>query len=55
VVHYPDITSVSSNAKDDPALIAGDGLHPSAIQHKKWSELLAPMTLQEFKEGLYKL
>ena len=47
-VHYLDITSVSRNAKDDPALTAIDGLHPSAIQYKKWSELLAPVMLLEF-------
>ena len=54
-VHYLDITSVSRNAKNDPALIAGDGLHPSAIQYKKWSELLASMMLQEFKQVFHKL
>ncbi len=46
-VHYIDITSISRGAKNDPSLIAGDGLHPSAIQYKKWSELLAPLMLQE--------
>jgi lysophospholipase L1-like esterase len=47
-VHYLDITSISRDAKNDPALTAGDGLHPSAIQYKKWSEFLAPMMLLEF-------
>jgi lysophospholipase L1-like esterase len=47
-VHYLDIDSVSRDAKNDPALIADDGLHPSAIQYKKWSELLAPIMLKEF-------
>jgi hypothetical protein len=46
-VHYIDITSISREAKNDPDLIAGDGLHPSGIQYKKWSELLASMMLQE--------
>ena len=46
-VHYIDITSISREAKNDPGLIAGDGLHPSGIQYKKWSELLALMMLQE--------
>jgi len=46
-VHYLDITPISSDAKNDPSLIAGDGLHPSGIQYKKWSDLLAPMMLQE--------
>ncbi len=47
-VHYLDITPISRDAKSDPALIAGDGLHPSAMQYKKWSELLAPMMLKQF-------
>ena len=46
-VHYIDITSISRDAKNDPSLIAGDGLHPSGIQYKKWSDLLAPIMLKE--------
>lgn len=48
-VHYLDITPISREAKNDPALIADDRLHPSAIQYKKWSELLASMMLKEFQ------
>lgn len=40
-VNYLDITSISR--KTDPALIAGDGLHPSGKQYKRWADLLAPM------------
>ena len=47
-VHYLDITPISRDAKSDPSLIADDGLHPSAIQYERWSELLAPMMLKEF-------
>lgn len=43
-VNYLDITPVSREA--DPALIAGDGLHPSGKQYKRWVELLAPMMKQ---------
>jgi lysophospholipase L1-like esterase len=46
-VHYLDITAISREAENDPGLIAGDGLHPSALQYKKWSELLAPLMLKE--------
>lgn len=46
-VHYLDITPISRDAKNDPILIADDGLHPSAIQYKKWSGILAPMMLKE--------
>jgi lysophospholipase L1-like esterase len=46
-VHYLDITAISRDAKNDPTLIAGDGLHPSAVQYKKWSEILALAMLKE--------
>ena len=46
-VHYLDITSISRNAKNDPLLIAGDGLHPSAKQYSQWDELLAPLIENE--------
>jgi lysophospholipase L1-like esterase len=48
-VHYIDITPISRNAKNDSSLLAGDGLHPSGLQYKKWSELLAEMMLQEIQ------
>lgn len=48
-VHYIDITPISRNAKSDPSLIAEDGLHPSGLQYKKWSGLLAEMMLQEIQ------
>ncbi|MDQ6845771.1 MAG: SGNH/GDSL hydrolase family protein [Bacteroidota bacterium] len=48
-VHYIDITPVSREAKYDPSLIAGDGLHPSGAQYKKWSELIAPVIFKEIK------
>ena len=48
-VHYLDITSVSRQAKSDPALIAGDGLHPSGIQYEKWAELLTPLISDAIK------
>jgi len=40
-VNYLDITQISR--ENDPALIAGDGLHPSGKQYKRWADLLAPM------------
>ncbi len=48
-VPYIDITPISREAKNDPSLVAFDGLHPSGIQYKKWSGLLAPMILQEIQ------
>ncbi len=48
-IHYIDVTSISREAKNDPSLIAGDGLHPSGLQYKKWSDLLAPAMLNEIR------
>lgn len=46
-VHYFDITPISRNAKNDPSLITGDGLHPSAKQYFQLDELLAPLIENE--------
>ena len=46
-VHYLDITPISREAKYNSQLMAGDGLHPSALQYEKWSALLAPLMQQE--------
>ncbi len=40
-VYYIDITPISREAKTNASLIAADGLHPSGMQYKRWSELLA--------------
>ncbi len=42
-IAYVDVTPISRDAKNNPSLIAMDGLHPSGEQYKKWSELLAPV------------
>lgn len=48
-VHYVDITPISRLALNDPALIAGDGLHPSAAMYAQWVELALPEVLQSLK------
>lgn len=40
-VHYLNITPISRQAANDPALIAPDGLHPSAKMYGLWADLLA--------------
>ena len=40
-VNYLNITPISR--EPDPELLAGDGLHPSGKQYKRWADLLAPM------------
>ena len=39
-VHYIDITPWTREAANDLSLVAGDGLHPSAKEYKRWSEKL---------------
>ncbi len=40
-VHYLDITPFSRQAKNNAALLANDGLHPSGKMYKIWVEKLA--------------
>jgi lysophospholipase L1-like esterase len=40
-VHYVDITPGTREAASDPLLIAADGLHPSAVEYKRWAINLA--------------
>jgi lysophospholipase L1-like esterase len=41
--NYLDITPSTREAKNDPSLLAADGLHPSGKEYKKWAERLGPM------------
>ena len=41
-VKYFDITPISLEAKNDPSLLAGDGLHPSGKMYREWVELIYP-------------
>jgi lysophospholipase L1-like esterase len=42
---YVDITPASRAAAAHPALIAGDGLHPSGVMYAEWVELALPEAL----------
>jgi lysophospholipase L1-like esterase len=42
-VSYTDITSGSREGATNAALIANDGLHPSGLEYKKWSDKLFPL------------
>lgn len=46
-VAYIDITPTSRQA--DPALVAGDGLHPSGKQYSQWVALLAPVMEKQLR------
>jgi lysophospholipase L1-like esterase len=41
-VTFIDITPISRRAKNDPDLIARDGLHPSGRQYRLWAEAALP-------------
>ncbi|MEP7373838.1 MAG: SGNH/GDSL hydrolase family protein [Chitinophagaceae bacterium] len=42
-VQYLDITPSTREAKNNPALLCSDGLHPSGLEYKKWAEKLGPL------------
>lgn len=48
-VAYLDITPGTRLAKTNPALLASDGLHPSALEYRNWANRLAPMMLPVLK------
>jgi len=49
-VHYLNITEISRQAAANPALVAPDGLHPSALMYKMWMQQLEPIVAGEYKK-----
>jgi lysophospholipase L1-like esterase len=47
--HYVDVTAISRTASQDPALIAGDGLHPSGEMYALWAEEVLPVVTEIVK------
>jgi lysophospholipase L1-like esterase len=45
-ITYVDIIPSSREGATNAALIAGDGLHPSGLEYKKWAAMLAPLIRQ---------
>lgn len=45
-VGFFNITPISQKAKDDPELLAPDGLHPSGKMYSQWVELILPEIVQ---------
>ena len=41
-LHVADIFEISKNMKDDPSLVAPDGLHPSAKEYAEWETIILP-------------
>jgi len=48
-VQYVDITTGSKEAKNNPGLIAQDGLHPSEEEYAKWAEKLVEAITSQLK------
>jgi lysophospholipase L1-like esterase len=42
-VAFVDVHDVSREARDDPSLVASDGLHPSGAQYALWVDRIAPV------------
>jgi acyl-CoA thioesterase-1 len=45
-IQYFDITPISRQAPQNPALIAGDGLHPSGEMYAAWVEVVYPYVFE---------
>lgn len=45
-IHYVAVTHVSRQAMNDPALVAGDGLHPSGKMYAEWAKLVLPVAIR---------
>jgi acyl-CoA thioesterase-1 len=43
IAFVPDIFEISREAADDPAMVAADGLHPSAAQYARWVDAIEPV------------
>jgi lysophospholipase L1-like esterase len=41
-VRYADVTPASRDGGDAEAMLAGDGLHPSAAMYRRWLEAIVP-------------
>ena len=46
---YLDMTPGTREAANNRSLIAGDGLHPSGLEYRRWANRLAPMMLPVLK------
>ena len=44
-VRVVDIFELSKKMDSDPALVAADGLHPSAKEYAEWEQLIFPIAL----------
>ena len=50
-VAFIDITPTSRDGGDQPAMLAADGLHPSAAMYARWTTQIAPVALARLSEA----
>lgn len=48
-IAFVDVSSIADQAGTDRTLVAGDLLHPSAVQYARWVELIAPVVEDLFQ------
>jgi acyl-CoA thioesterase-1 len=46
----PEIFEISQAARDDPSLVADDGLHPSGAQYRLWVDAIAPAVEEALRD-----
>ena len=46
----PEIFEISQAVRDDPALVARDGLHPSGAQYRLWLDAIEPAVLEMLRD-----
>jgi acyl-CoA thioesterase-1 len=49
-VRVVDIYDLSKKVKNDPSLVASDGLHPSAKEYAEWEKVILPAALELLKK-----
>lgn len=42
----PEIFEISQMVRDDPSMVASDGLHPSGAQYRMWVDAIEPVVAQ---------
>jgi len=48
-VQYVDVTAGSKDVKNNPSLMAADGLHPSEKQYAKWAKEIVELIASQLK------
>jgi len=43
IAFVPEVFEISQRVTEDPALVAGDGLHPSGAQYGLWTDAIEPV------------